>query len=119
MQRKLSQLEETLQNFIKSTQSSFEQVNKNHETISRNHDAFIKNSEIQIDQLFRQIIALPSSSEGFTGNTVDNPKNKSCKALETCFKVATNKGEEEIVEEGLVEKEEVRIEKEESNNQSD
>ena len=50
-QRKPSQLEETLQNFIKATHSGFEQANKNHETMSRNHDASIKKLEKQIGQL--------------------------------------------------------------------
>lgn len=45
--------------------------------MSRNHDAFIKDLKMQIDQLSKQIVALPSSSGGFTGNTVDNPKNES------------------------------------------
>lgn len=40
--RKPSQLEETLQNFTKATQSSFNQINMNHKEISKNHDAFIK-----------------------------------------------------------------------------
>lgn len=42
IQRKPSQLEETLRNFIQATQSSFAQVNKNHKTTSRKHDASIK-----------------------------------------------------------------------------
>lgn len=49
VQRKPSHLEETLQNFIKATQSSFDLVNKNHETMSRNHDAFIKDLKMEID----------------------------------------------------------------------
>lgn len=52
-QRKLSQLEETLQIFIKVTQSSFDKVNKNHETMSRNYNASIKYLEMQIGQLSR------------------------------------------------------------------
>ncbi|KAI5391768.1 hypothetical protein KIW84_076542 [Lathyrus oleraceus] len=66
-QRKPTQWEETLYNFIKVTQSSFEQVTRNHEILSRNHDASIKNLKTQIGQLSRQIVALPSSSVGFTG----------------------------------------------------
>lgn len=42
--------------------------------MSKNHDASIKNLEVQIGQLSRQIDALHGSNEGFTGNTVDNPK---------------------------------------------
>lgn len=42
---------------------------------------------------------------------MDNPKNDSCKAVETGFEVIINKGEDEIVEEDLMEKEELRTEK--------
>lgn len=55
--------------------------------MSRNHDASIKNLETQIDQLSRKIVVLPSSSEGFTGNTIDNPKNETCRVIETNFRV--------------------------------
>lgn len=79
--------------------------------MSRNHDASIKNLEMQIGQLFRQISALPSSSERFIGNTVDNPKNESCKAVETRFGVITENSEAEIVKEAAIEKEEDVIEK--------
>lgn len=82
--------------------------------MSKNHDVSIKNLEMQIGQLSRQIAVLPSSSGGFIGNTVDNPKNGACKDLETCFEVITNRGDGEIVEENLIEEEEVRTEKEES-----
>lgn len=111
-QRKSSHLEETLQNFIKVTQSSFDHVNKNHETMSRNHDALIKNLEMRIGQLSRQIVILPSYSGGFTCNTVDNPKNESYKIVETYFGFITENDEDEIVKEDV-------IEKEESKNQGD
>lgn len=74
---------------------------------------------MQIGQFSRQITTLPSSSGGFTGNIVDNPKNESCKVVETSFEVIATKVENEIVEEVLMKKEEVRIEKEESKNQGD
>lgn len=54
-QKKPSQLEETLQNFIKATHISLEQANRNHEIFARNHDASIKNWETQIGQLSRKI----------------------------------------------------------------
>lgn len=88
-QRKPSQLEETLQNFIKATQSGLEQANKNHEILARNHEASIKNLETHIGQLSRQIVAFPSSSGGFIGNTVDNPKNETCKVMKTDFGLVT------------------------------
>lgn len=94
-------------------------MNNNHETVSRNHDAYIKEMKMHIGQLSRQITNLPSSSGGFTGNTVDKPKNESCKAVETGFGVITEKGQDEIVKEDVIEKEEDVIEKEESGNQGD
>lgn len=100
--RKPSQLEENLQNFIKVTQCSFDQLNKNHEKISRNHDASIKNLEMQICQLSRQIAALPRLSGGFTVNTLDSPKNELCKAMEIGFGVISEKGEAEIVQEDVI-----------------
>lgn len=98
MQRKPFQLEETLQNFIQATKSSFSLVNKQHETMSKNHDAFINFLEMQIGQLSKKITALPGLSGGFTNNIIDNSKNESCKVVETGFKVITNRGEDEIVE---------------------
>lgn len=53
--------------------------------MSKNHDASIKKLEMQIGQLSIQIAALPSSSGGFTSNTIDNPKNEYCKAIEIGF----------------------------------
>ena len=85
--------------------------------MSNNHDVSIKNLEVQIGQLSRQIAALHDLSGGFT--TVDNPKNESCKAVEMGFEVIINKGGYEILEEELMEKEEVRTEREESKNQGD
>ncbi|XP_050875549.1 uncharacterized protein LOC127079170 [Lathyrus oleraceus] len=87
--------------------------------MSRNHDASIKNLEMHIGQLSRQIAALPSSNGGFTSNIIDNPKNESCKDVETGFGVITKKGEAEIVKEDVIEKKEGGIEKEESGNQDD
>lgn len=84
-QRKPSPLEDTLNKFIDATKSSFEQENKQHETMSKNQDASIKFLEMQIGQLSRQIAVLPSSSGGFTGSTMDNHKNETCKALEARF----------------------------------
>lgn len=87
--------------------------------MSKNHDASIRNLEKQISQLSRQIVALLGSSGGFTGNTVDNPKNGCFKVVEIDFEVITNKNEDELVEEDLIEKEEERTEREEIKNQGD
>lgn len=84
--------------------------------MSRNHDASIKNLETQIGQLSRQIVSLSSSSGGFTGNTVDNPKNETYKVVETDFGVVTEEDEAERVQEGEVKKNKGEIEKEESGN---
>lgn len=75
--------------------------------MSKNHDASIKKLEMQIGKLSRKIHVLPSLSGGFTGNIMDNLKNETCKALETSFELITNRGEDEIVEEDLIEEEEV------------
>lgn len=85
--------------------------------MSRNNDASIKNLETQIGQLSRQIVALPSLSGGFTGNTIDNPKNETCKVVEIDFGVVTKIGEAERVKVDDIEKKEGGIEKEESGNQ--
>lgn len=77
----------------------------------KNHDTSIKKLEMQIGQLSRQITALLSSSGGFTGNTVDNPKSETYKVVETDSEVITNRGEDEMIE--------IRTETEESKNQSD
>ncbi|XP_050916381.1 uncharacterized protein LOC127131507 [Lathyrus oleraceus] len=87
--------------------------------MSRNHDVSIKNLETWIGQLSKQINALPSSSGGFTGSTVDNPKNETCKVVETDFGVVTKEGEAERVKEGGIKKKEGRLEKEDSGNQCD
>lgn len=87
--------------------------------MSKNHDASIKNLEMQIGQLSWQKAVLPSSSGGFTRNIIDNPKNETCKALKADFEVITNICKDKVVEEVLIEKDKVELEKEESENQSD
>lgn len=41
---------------------------------------------------------------GFTGNTIDSPKNETCKVVETDFGVVTKKGEAERVKEDDIKK---------------
>lgn len=48
---------------------------------------------------YRQIAILPSSSGGFTGNIVNNPKNETCKVVKTNFGVVTRKQEAKKVKE--------------------
>lgn len=72
---------------------------------------------MQIGQLSRKITALPSSSGGFTGNIVDNPKNETCKALETSFKVITNICEDDVMKEVLIEEDALGSKNEESETQ--
>lgn len=50
---------------------------------------------------------------------MDNSKNETCKDLETCFEVITNRGEDEIMEEDLIEEEKLGAEKDDSKNHSD
>ncbi|CAJ2662794.1 unnamed protein product [Trifolium pratense] len=78
--RKPSPLEETINKFMQMTQSNFEAMRASQETSNRNHEASIRNLETQIGQISKQVVA--QSSGGFAGNTLDNPKNESCKAIE-------------------------------------
>lgn len=118
-QKKPSHLKETLQIFIKVTQISLEPLNRNRKILARNHDAPIKNLETQIDQLSRQISPLSSSSGRFTGNTVDNPKNETCKVLEVDLGLVTIKEEIEKAQENKIKGKKVESEKEENRNQGD
>lgn len=95
-QRKPSPLEKALQSFIKSTQESFSKVNQAQENMTKyqqemaqnqilmnkNTEASLKDLEMQVGQLSCQMTAEASSSGGFIGNIVDNPKNEMCKAIE-------------------------------------
>ena len=72
--------------------------------MSRNHDASIKNLETHIGQLSWQIAVLPSSSRGFTNNTIDNPKNETWKVVETNFGVVTKMDKAERVQEDEIKK---------------
>lgn len=76
-------------------QINFFQINKNHEEMSKNPHASIKNMEMKIGHLFRQIVILTSSNGGFTGNTVENPKNETCKVVDTYLRVIIEKGKDE------------------------
>lgn len=60
---------------------------------------------MQIGQLSRQVVDLPSLIGGFMGNTIYNPKNKICKDLESRFDSNTSLKEEEIMEKVKVENE--------------
>ncbi|XP_045822039.1 uncharacterized protein LOC123914922 [Trifolium pratense] len=85
-QRKPSQLEDTLSQFIKVTQGNFEamkisqdQLKANQDIANKNHEASIKNLENQMGQLSRQFSA--TQNNGFEGSTKDNPRNETCKAI--------------------------------------
>lgn len=105
-QTKQSQLEETLQNFIKVTKSSFDQMNKNHEEMGRNQNESIKNIDMKIGQLSRQITSLPSASGGLTGNTVDNPKNETSKVVDAGSEKIIEQDNKKTIQEGVIEREE-------------
>ncbi|GAU41120.1 hypothetical protein TSUD_288100 [Trifolium subterraneum] len=84
--RKPSPLEETLNKFMQMSQNNFEMMKSSVEAMkasqeasNRNHEASIRNLETQIRQVSKQVAT--QSSGGFAGNTVDNPKNESCKAI--------------------------------------
>ncbi|XP_050919368.1 uncharacterized protein LOC127136901 [Lathyrus oleraceus] len=53
-----------------------------------------------------QIVVMPSSCGGFPGNTVDNPKNQTCKVIDTCLGEIIEQGKDEATKEGVVELEE-------------
>jgi hypothetical protein len=85
-QKTTGSLEDTLNQFIKFTQGSFEavkisqdQMKANQEVANKNTEASIKNLETQIGQLSRQFAA--SQNNGFEGSTKDNPRNENCKAI--------------------------------------
>jgi hypothetical protein len=85
-QRKPSQLEDTLTQFIKVTQGNFEamkvsqdQMKANQDIANKNLEASIKNLETQMGQLSRQFAA--TQNNGFEGSTKDNPGHESCKAI--------------------------------------
>lgn len=50
--------------------------------MNKNTEAFIINLEMQVGQLSQQMAVQSSSSGGFIGNIIDNPKNETCKAIE-------------------------------------
>ncbi|XP_045809752.1 uncharacterized protein LOC123904106 [Trifolium pratense] len=86
-QRRPSQLEDTLTQFIKVTQGNFEamkvsqdQMKANQDIANKNHEASIKNLETQVGQLSRQFAA--TQNNGFESSTKDNPRNESCKLVE-------------------------------------
>ncbi|CAJ2668382.1 unnamed protein product [Trifolium pratense] len=133
-QRKPSPMEETLMQFMKITQENFGAMKASQELSNKNHEASIRNLETQIGQLSRQFTE--TLNGGFGGNTVDNPKNESCKAIglrsrvvpsvvETKKEVEVevevergNKGEGEVENEWLIvdEVENERVEEEKSEN---
>ena len=78
--RKPSALEETMINFMKMTQSNFEELKKSQEAERRNNEASRKMLETQIGQMAKQIAE--QSKGGFSGTTTENPKNESCNAIE-------------------------------------
>lgn len=107
-QTRQSQFEETLQNIIKVTQSSFDQINKNHEEMGRNQNESIKNMEMNIGHLFRQISVFPNTSGGLTGNTVENPKNETCKVVDEGSGVIIEQDNKKTVQEGVIGREDTR-----------
>ena len=57
------------------------EMGQNKIIVIKNTEALIKNLEKQIGQFSRQMAAQASSSGGFIGSTVGNPKNETCKVI--------------------------------------
>ncbi|KAK2370199.1 hypothetical protein QL285_083268 [Trifolium repens] len=102
--RKPSPLEETLNKFMQMTQTNFEGMKASQELAQKNNEASIKNLETQIGQLSRQVAT--TQNGGFGGNTVDNPKNESCKAIGLRSRVVPS-----VVETKKEKKKDVEVEK--------
>jgi len=77
---KPSTLEETMINFMKMTQGNFEEIKKSQEVERKNNEASRKMLETQIGQMAKQIAE--QNKGGFSGNTKENPKNKTCNVVE-------------------------------------
>ena len=60
---------------------------------------------MKIDQLSRQIVVLPSLSGGFTDNTIDSPKNETCKVLDTSLGEIIKQDKDDTTKEGVIERE--------------
>jgi hypothetical protein len=95
-------------NFMKMTQGNFEEMKKSQEAERKNNEASRKMLETQLGQLAKQLAE--QNKGGFSGNTHENPKNESCKAIELrCKKVLkplVPKAPKKVVEEdGEIEKE--------------
>ncbi|XP_039688640.1 uncharacterized protein [Medicago truncatula] len=78
--RKPSGLEETMMNFMKMTQSNFEEMKKSQDLERKNNEASRKMLETQFGQLAKQLSE--QNKGGFSGNTKENPKYETCNAIE-------------------------------------
>ena len=92
-------------NFMKMTQSNFEELKKSQEAERRNNEASRKMLETQIGQMAKQIAE--QSKGGFSGTTTENPKNESCNAIELrsnkVLMPLVTKVPKEVIEEEVVE----------------
>lgn len=57
-------------------------MRQNQILMNKNTEASIKILEMQVSQLYHQVKTEVTTSGGFIGNNVDNPKNETCKAIE-------------------------------------
>ncbi|XP_039684971.1 uncharacterized protein [Medicago truncatula] len=79
--RKSPGLEETMMNFMKMTQSNFEEMEKSQDLERKNNEASRKMLETQLGQLAKQLAE--QNKGGFSGNTQENPKNETnCNVIE-------------------------------------
>ncbi|GAU40179.1 hypothetical protein TSUD_374870 [Trifolium subterraneum] len=118
--RRPSPMEETLTKFIQVTQENIGELNASQQTMQKHNDSSIKNLETQMGQLSRQFSEILSQGS-FGGNTKDNPRNESCKAITLRNREvpspevseSSKKRKKKKVQEGVVEKEDLIEEKDE------
>lgn len=65
---------------VKMTQANLEEIKASQKAERKNNEVARKMFETEIGQIAKQLA--DQAKEGFTGNTQDNAKNESCKAIE-------------------------------------
>jgi len=79
-QRPPAAWEEAMAKFMQMTQTNLEEMKASQEAERKNNEAARKMFETQLGQMAKQMAE--HTKGGFSGNTQDNPKNESCKAIE-------------------------------------
>ena len=65
---------------MKIIQGNFEEIKMSQEAKRKDNEAFRKMLETQIGQMAKQLAE--QSKGGFSGNTIENPKNETCNVIE-------------------------------------